>query len=233
MENAITSKESIYLPEHIAIIMDGNGRWAKERRLSRLKGHEAGVDNIRKIVERVNECEIRYLTLYGFSTENWSRPHKEVDGLFRLLEERIDNEALELHRNNVRIRHLGRLDELPESTQVSINRAIELTRDNQGLTLSLAFNYGGRIEILDAVRCAISRGLSASEINEDVFNGLLYTTGLPGVDLIIRTGGELRLSNFLIWQTANSNCYFTKIPWPEFDNEELNKALLFYSQRKM
>ena len=220
------------LPNHVAIIMDGNGRWAKKRGLSRMEGHRAGLDNIRPVVRSIDDYKIKYLTIYGFSTENWSRPVDEVIGLLNLLEERIDAEALEMHKNNVKIRHLGRLDELPQSTQQALNRAMELTRDNTGLNLGLAFNYGGRIEILDAVSHIIASGISPEQVDESLFSSYLYTAGFPDVDLVIRTSGELRTSNFLIWQAAYSEYYFTKVLWPDFDKDELRKALLAYSRRQ-
>lgn len=220
------------LPDHVAIIMDGNGRWAKKRGLSRLEGHRAGVDNVRRIVKSADEYGVKCLTLFGFSTENWNRPAEEVNGLLRLLEERIDEEALELHKNNVRILHLGRLEELQDSIRSAINRATELTRNNSGMTLGFAFNYGGRGEIVDAVRCLIASGVSPDQVDEKLFTGYLYTAGLPDVDLVIRTSGELRLSNFMMWQAAYSEYYFTSVLWPDFDEEELGKALLSYSQRK-
>jgi len=225
--------ESIaYLPEHVAIIMDGNGRWAEKRGLSRLGGHKAGIDNIRSVVRRLNEYRIKYVTLYGFSTENWTRPEDEVGGLFQLLEERVDKEALELHKENVRIGHLGHLEELPPSLQLAINRAIALTENNTGMTLSLAFNYGGRSEILDAVRHIIAKGITPQEIDEKLFSNHLYTAGLPDVDLLIRTGSELRISNFLIWQAAYSEFYFTDVLWPNFDEKEVEKALIDYNRRQ-
>ena len=212
--------------------MDGNGRWAQKRGLDRLKGHEAGVENMRSVIECLGEYQIDYVTLYGFSTENWSRPEEEVQGLLRLLEERIDEEALELHKKGVRLRHLGRLNGLSDSLNLAVNRAVELTKNNSGLTLGFAFNYGGRSEILDAVRCLIANGIPPQSIDEELFNSYLYTNGLPDVDLIIRTGGELRISNFLIWQAAYSEYYFTKVLWPDFSKRDIDKALRAYSQRQ-
>ena len=225
-------EKNIRLPNHVAIIMDGNGRWAQQRGLSRLEGHEAGLENIHPIAEYFSQRKLKYLTLYGFSTENWNRPEDEVKGLFRLLEERIDKEAAELHRREVRLRHLGRLEELPQSVQIAINRAVELTRNNTGMTLSLAFNYGGRSEILDAVRRIIAEGISPQNIDEQLFSSYLYTVGLPDADLVIRSGGELRTSNFLTWQAIYSEYYFTETLWPDFDEKEAEKALLSYSQRQ-
>ncbi len=225
-------KKLTRFPNHIAIIMDGNGRWAKQRGLPRIEGHRAGVKNLRSVIKYFDKLRLKYLTLYGFSTENWKRPEEEIAGLLQLLEEAIDKETLELHKNGVKIRHLGRLDELSPSLQQAINKALELTKNNTGMTLSLAFNYGGRAEILDAVRQTIAEGIPAEDINEDLFNSYLYTAGLPEVDLIIRTAGERRLSNFLIWQTAYSEYYFTKALWPDFGNKEIDQALLSYSQRQ-
>jgi len=227
------TRQIAYLPNHIAIIMDGNGRWAKQHELLRLDGHRAGLENIRPIVRYLNDdYHVKYVTIYGFSTENWTRPEDEVNGLLALLEERIDNEARELHGSNVRILHLGRLEELPQSTQAALNRAMQLTKDNTGMTLSLAFNYGGRSEILDAVRRIVSDGISSLEIDDKLFVKYLYTADLPDVDLLIRTGGEFRLSNFLVWQTAYSEYYFTEVLWPDFNKSEVEKALLAYNQRQ-
>ena len=212
--------------------MDGNGRWAEQRGLPRLNGHRAGVKNMRSLIEYLNEYQVKYVTLYGFSTENWNRPEDEVKGLFHILEEAIDKETRELHKIGVRLHHLGRLEELPPELQLAISRAIELTKNNTGMTLSFAFNYGGRIEILDAVRHLIAEGIPPQSIDEKLFNSYLYTTGLPDVDLVIRTGGELRISNFLIWQAAYSEYYFTKVLWPDFGKKDIDKALLSYSQRQ-
>ncbi len=219
-------------PNHVAIIMDGNGRWAKQRGLPRLEGHKAGVENIISVIECLGEYQIKYVTLYGFSTENWSRPKNEVRGLLQLLEETINKKVLELCSRGVKLRHLGRLEELPQGLQLTINRAIELTKNNSGMTFSLAFNYGGRIEILDAIRRLIAEGISPQNIDEKLFNRYLYTAGLPDVDLVIRTGGELRTSNFLVWQAAYSEYYFTPVLWPDFDKTEVDKALLAYRQRQ-
>jgi len=187
---------------------------------------------LRSVIGYFNKLQLKYLTLYGFSTENWKRPEEEITGLLQLLEEAIDKETLKLHQNGVKMRHLGRLDELSPGLQQAINKAVEFTKNNTGMTLSFAFNYGGRAEILDAVRRTIAEGIPAENINEELFNSYLYTAGLPEVDLLIRTAGELRLSNFLIWQTAYSEYYFTKVLWPDFSKKEIDKALLSYSQRQ-
>jgi undecaprenyl diphosphate synthase len=212
--------------------MDGNGRWAKQRGLPRLEGHRAGVENMPSVIEYFIKLQLNYLTLYGFSTENWSRPEEEITGLFLLLGEIIDKETLKLHKRGVRLRHLGQLDRLPENLQLAINRAIELTKNNTGMNLNFALNYGGRAEILDAVCRIIAEGIPPENIDEKLFSSYLYTAGLPEVDLVIRTGGEFRISNFLMWQAAYSEYYFTKVLWPDFDSKEIDKALLSYSQRQ-
>jgi undecaprenyl diphosphate synthase len=220
------------IPRHVAFIMDGNGRWAEQRGLPRLEGHQAGVKNIRPIIKHLNEYKIEYVTLYTFSTENWNRPEEEVNALFQLLEEVIDEEARELDKNNAVIHHIGRLDELSIGLQNSIKRAVNLTKKNTGMAIGVAFNYGGRTEILDAVRKVISLGITPKDINEERFRTYLYTADFPDVDLVIRTGGEIRTSNFLIWQSAYSEYYFTPVLWPDFNEEELEKALSAYSQRQ-
>ena len=231
MTTSIIGKDARF-PTHVAIVPDGNGRWAELRGLPRLSGHHAGAVNMRRMVEYLSEYPIKYVTLYGFSTENWSRPEDEVRGLFNILEEFINQYALEIHKRGIKLRHIGRLNELPQGLQLAINRAVELTKNNTGMTLNVAFNYGGRVEILDAVRRLIAEGVSHQNIDERLFSNYLYTDGLPDVDLLIRTGDELRLSNFLIWQTAYSEYYFTEVLWPDFDKKEIEKALLSYSQRQ-
>ncbi len=220
------------LPVHIAFVPDGNGRWAEKRGLPRLAGHQAGVKKMRSLVEYLSEMKIKYVTLYGFSTENWGRPEEEVSGLFRVLGERIEKDVPKLHRKGVKVRHLGRIEQLPDWLQVSIRRAEERTKDNSGLTMSLAFNYGGRVEIVDAVRRIVTEGIPPEKIDEKLFSDYLYTAGIPDVDLLIRTGDEWRLSNFLLWQTAYSEYYFTDVLWPDFTEEDMDKALVTYSQRE-
>ncbi len=234
MEAAASAKERTDgLPNHIAIIMDGNGRWAEQHGLPRFKGHVAGVESARSTIRYLNnKYHIKYLTFYGFSTENWNRPEFEVSGIFNLFESILNKEAQELHAEGVKLRHLGRLEELPQGLRKTIERALELTRNNTGMTLGFAFNYGGRTEILDAVRRIISEGIPPQNIDEELFGDYLYTAGLPDVDLLIRTGGELRISNFLIWQAAYSEYYFTDVLWPDFDEKEIEKALLSYRQRE-
>ena len=222
----------VTIPQHVGIIMDGNGRWAREHGLPRLEGHRAGTENIRRILEACSEFGIKILTIYAFSTENWGRPRAEVRGLMRILEEVIDREVQNLHKNGVKLRHIGRLEGLPQRVQRAVRDAIELTKENDRLILSVAFNYGGRSEILDAVRRLMGDGISRQELSEELLERYLYTAGLPPPDLIIRTGGEMRLSNFLIWQAAYAEYYSTATYWPDFDKEELHKALLAYSQRE-
>jgi len=232
MSTAPITKKITPLPNHVAIVPDGNGRWAEQRGLPRLEGHQAGAKNMWRMIKYLNEYPIKYVTLYGFSTENWNRPGEEVIGLFHLLKEHIEKEMPEIHKRSIRLRHLGRLEELPPSLQITINSAIKLTKNNTGMTLNLAFNYGGRAEIVDSVRRLIADGIPPQKIDEKLFNSYLYTAGLPDVDLVIRTADELRLSNFLIWQSAYSEYYFSKVLWPDFDKKEVDKALLAYSQRR-
>lgn len=225
-------REITHLPNHIAFIMDGNGRWAQQQGLPRLEGHRAGIENTHSIISHLTKLGIKYVTLYSFSTENWSRPKEEISGLLSILSESIEKESLELHKHGVKLRHLGRLERLPQHLKQAIKRALKLTKNNNGMTLSLAFDYGGRLEILDAVRDIIAKGIPAQEIDEKLFSNYLYTAGLPDVDLVIRTGSELRLSNFLLWQSAYSEYYFTKVLWPDFNTKELEKALIAYSKRR-
>ncbi len=232
MAEAPTNKKFTKLPNHLAIVPDGNGRWAERRGLPRLEGHQTGAENMHSMIKYLNEYPIKYVTLYGFSTENWNRPDEEVSGLFAILEYFIGKCISEFNENGIKLRHLGRLNELPESLQGAIINAVEQTKNNTGMTLSLAFNYGGRAEIVDAVRQLIADGIKPRDIDENLFNGYLYTAGLPSVDLLIRTGDELRMSNFLIWQTAYSEYHFTKVLWPDFSKKDIDKALLSYSRRR-
>ena len=222
----------VTIPQHVGIILDGNGRWAREHGLPRLEGHRAGTENIRRVLEACSEFGIKILTIYAFSTENWGRPQVEVRGLMRILEEVIDREVQNLHKNGVQLRHIGRLEGLSQRLQQAVRDALELTKENDRLILNVAFNYGGRSEILDAVRRLMGDGISPQELSEELFERYLYTAGLPPPDLIIRTGGEMRLSNFLIWQAAYAEYYSTPTYWPDFNKEELHKALLAYSQRE-
>ncbi len=220
------------IPTHVAIIMDGNGRWAERRGLSRVEGHRAGVDNLHQVVRTFSDHQVKYLTLYAFSTENWSRPEPEVKGLLLLLNKVLMQDVKILHAEEVRILYIGEREHLSSELQNLIQDSIELTKDNKGLILTIALDYGSHGEILQAVRRIIADKVSPRSINETVFNKYLYTSMLPEPDLIIRTGGEMRLSNFLLWQAAYSELYFTSTLWPEFDRTEIEKALTAYSERE-
>jgi undecaprenyl diphosphate synthase len=220
------------LPCHIAFIMDGNGRWAEQRGLARMEGHRAGVKNIRPLIRHLALKNVACVTLYAFSTENWSRPEDEVAGIFHILEDNIGNESKALHKDGIRIRHIGSLQELSVKSQESIKTAQDLTAKNTGMTLNVAINYGGRAEIIQAVRHIVTEGLKPEAIDEKVFQQHTYTADLPDVDLVVRTGGEKRISNLLIWQTAYSEYYFTPVLWPDFDVPELEKALQEFGGRQ-
>ncbi|MGC8786445.1 MAG: isoprenyl transferase [Anaerolineae bacterium] len=219
------------VPQHVAIIMDGNGRWAQQRGLPRLAGHRAGTENVRRILRACVEYGVKILTLYAFSTENWSRPREEVEGLLTLLSQVIDRELDELRKNGVQLRHLGMLEGLPENLQRRIREAIAATASGDRIIVNVALNYGGRREIVEAVRRMIKDGLAADQVTEQALAGYLCTAGLPDPDLIIRTAGEMRLSNFLIWQAAYAEFYSTPTYWPDFGPEELYQALVAYGQR--
>jgi len=228
----VTGNKISPLPKHVAIIMDGNGRWAKQRGLPRLAGHQAGTNNVRRIVESFHNYGVKYLTLYAFSTENWRRPGEEVNGLLHILAGMIDRETKALHEKNVRLFHLGRLTGLSEELKNKVHKAVNLTRNNTGMTLSVAFDYGGRAEILDAIQRIVKEGIPPEAITESLFASYLYNSEVPEPDLIIRTAGEMRLSNFLIWQAAYSEYYSTPTLWPDFGDEDIKKALVAYSQRE-
>jgi undecaprenyl diphosphate synthase len=219
------------LPTHVAIIMDGNGRWAHSRGLPRVAGHRAGTENLRRVIEGCVEFGVKILTIYAFSTENWERPEDEVKGLMLILEDVIDRELAELHRNGVQLRHIGRLEGLSPFLQKKVQQAIELTRENRKLILNVAFNYGGRDELVCAVRDILREGVAADAVDEALISGHLNTAGLPDPDLVIRTSGEQRTSNFLLWQSAYSEWYFPRVFWPDFNKEELRRALWEYSRR--
>jgi len=223
-------------PRHVGIIMDGNGRWATRRGLPRTAGHRAGVEAIRSVVEACPELGIEVLTLYAFSTENWKRPKDEVDALMYLLVEYCRREVEALHRNGVRVNAIGRIDELPELQRDEIRRAMARTRENTRMTLNLAVNYGGQAELVDAFR-AMAREVQAGTLSPDaidaeVVSRHLYTAGLPDPDLVIRTAGEMRLSNFLVWQAAYSEIWVTDVPWPDFSRAHLEQAVRDYSRRE-
>ncbi len=220
------------LPRHVAIIMDGNRRWARQRDLPELEGHSAGVEAIREVLRHAVRRGVRVLTLYAFSRENWARSDDEVAGLFSLLEAAVRSETDELRRQGVRVRLLGRLDELPDATRRSIDEALDATSDGNQLTLNIAFNYAGRTELVDAVRRIIAAGTPPEAIDEAAISAALYTAGLPDPDLVIRTGGEQRLSNFLIWQSAYAEFFFCEALWPDFGPAEFDAALLEFARRQ-
>jgi len=232
----MNEQKSIIIPEHVALIMDGNGRWAKQRGLPRTLGHRAGVEALKEIVRYASEIGIKILTVYAFSTENWARPIEEVDYLINtLLVEYMKKEIDELNKNNVKVRILGNIDDLPVLTRKQIVEAVEITKNNTGLKFNIALNYGGRKEIIDAVKkitnMVLNGMIDEKEINEELFSRYLYTAGDKDPDLIIRTSGEMRISNFLIWQSAYSEFYFTKTLWPDFTKEDLDKAINEYAKR--
>lgn len=220
------------LPRHVAIIMDGNGRWAKQRGLPRIEGHRAGAKNVRKVARAFADHGVKYLTLFAFSTENWDRPKEEVTGLLHLLSQSIDEEIQRFHQANIKLVHIGKPDRLPLELKRKVKSATELTKDNTEMTLCLAFDYGSRSEIVDAVRCIKEGNVSLEGISETIFSSYLDTADIPDPDLLIRTGGEFRLSNFLLWQVAYSELYFTPVSWPDFNEKEIEKALLDYKQRQ-
>jgi undecaprenyl diphosphate synthase len=219
------------IPTHVAIIMDGNGRWARKRGLPRQAGHRAGVENLRRVIDACVEFNIKILTIYAFSTENWGRPESEVRGLMRIFHRVLDQELNELHAQGVCLHHLGDLEGVAEDLQKKVLRAIELTKNNQRLILNVAFNYGGRAEILHAVKQMLADGISPDDLTEDMFSSYLFTRGLPDPDLVIRTSGELRVSNFLIWQAAYAEFHAAPEYWPDFGRTELYEALIAYSER--
>lgn len=219
------------IPAHVAIIMDGNGRWALERGLPRLSGHKAGTENLREVIEACAEFGIKYLTIYAFSTENWNRPDEEIQGLMRIFRTMLDRELNNLHKNGVQLRHIGQLDGIDKKLQQKVQEAIKLTQGNQTLILNVAFNYGGRDEILQAVKKIVANGENIDDLDDELFSKYLFTAGSPDPDLIIRTSGEFRISNFLIWQGAYAEWYFTPTFWPDFNKEELYQALVAYNER--
>lgn len=220
------------LPKHVAIIMDGNGRWAKARGLPRTEGHRQGKENLRRILEACVEFGVDVLTIYAFSTENWERPPSEVSVLMSILNMVLDQEVKKLHKNGVRVRHIGKMDGVDPKLQRKIMQACEYTKNNTRLTLNVAFNYGGRDEIVHAIRRIVADGIHPEDITEDLVSHYLYTADQPDPDLVIRTGGEFRLSNFLIWQGSYAEYYSTPVFWPDFDRDELLKALWEYSKRR-
>lgn len=224
------------IPAHVAIIMDGNGRWARSRNLPHMAGHNAGMLAMKEIVKASSTLGVEHLTVYAFSTENWKRSTEEVSGIFRLLILYVEKELEELHENNVKVRILGDYEKLPKKAVKSLERSLEKTKDNTGLQFNIALNYGGRDEILRSVKKlakeAEAGNLSADEITEDMISDSLYTAGIPDPDMIIRTSGEMRLSNYLLWQCAYSEFVFTDVLWPDFTREEYEKAIEIFQNRK-
>ena len=218
------------IPRHIAIIMDGNGRWAKQRHLPRVFGHRAGISSVRDVVRACGEMGVQVLTLFAFSCENWSRPNAEVRALMRLLEEYLERELPELQKNQVQLRAMGRLEALPMGAQQQLSRAMEATEKNNGLVLNLALNYGGRQEIIDAVHRVLKD--RPKKLDEEEFARYLYFPQCPDPDLLIRTSGEMRLSNFLLWQMAYTEIYITPVPWPEFKRTHLYRAIIDFQRRE-
>ena len=219
------------IPCHVAVIMDGNGRWAAQRGLRPTDGHRAGTENIRAAIESFGERGVRYLTLFAFSTENWSRPRPEVRGLMRILSSTIDREVQPLHEAGVQLRYIGRLDALSDHLRRKIDQAVTLTANNTKMTVCIAFNYGGRAELVDAVRRIAADGIPPGDIDEALINRYLYTGGMPDPDLIIRTGGDQRLSNFLLWQAAYAEYVFSPTWWPDFCAADVDAALDAYARR--
>ncbi len=219
-------------PYHVGIIMDGNGRWAKSQGKTRFQGHKAGTENLRRTLESSVEFGVKMLTIYAFSTENWKRPPLEVMGLMKILEDVIDKELAELNKNGVQLRHIGQLERLRPAIRDKVLYAIDMTKDNDRLILNVAFNYGGRSEIVHAVKRMMADHVQPEDVTEELLSRYMYTGNCPDPDLIIRTSGEFRTSNFLIWQAAYAEYYITPTYWPDFDKDEYYKALLTFSQRE-
>ncbi len=220
------------IPVHVAFIMDGNGRWAQKQGLPRIAGHEMGVKCIQRVLETLEPMGVKFVTIYAFSTENWGRPQEEVDGIMDIFSEAVDGQTKELHEKNVRIVHVGRSENMGSELRASVAEAQRLTSENTGITLNIAFDYGGRAEILEAVRRIIRDGLSPDEIDEELFSRYLFTAHSPDPDLIIRTGGEQRISNFLLWQSAYSEYFITPTLWPDLDAAELVQVLESFGNRR-
>ena len=220
------------MPVHVAFIMDGNGRWAQKKGLPRIAGHEVGVQCIQSVLETLGPLGVRFVTLYAFSTENWNRPQNEVDGIMDVFSEAIASQTQPLHEKNVRIVHVGRTENLNADLRNAVAEAQRLTQDNKGITLNVAFDYGGRAEILEAVRHIIKDGIDPNTIDEELFSRYLFTSHSPDPDLIIRTGGEQRISNFLLWQSAYSEMYLTTTLWPDLGVEELTDVITTFGARR-
>lgn len=227
-----TSKKIEPLPRHIAIIMDGNGRWAKKQKLPRLEGYHAGLESTRRAIRYLSKMGVGYITLYGFSTENWNRPKHEITDLFNLMAKAVKSDTLELHQNNIKVNHIGRLDRIPSNLKQTLEESFRITAGNSGMVLTLAFDYGGRPEIIEAIKRIVQDSVPPQNIDEELLSSYLYTADLPEVDYLIRTSGEYRLSNFLLWQSAYAEYYFTDVLWPDFDEKEIEKALRDFSRRQ-
>lgn len=223
------------LPAHVAMIMDGNGRWAKKRLMNRVRGHNRGAETVREVVTASREIGISYLTLYAFSTENWERPQAEVSALMTLLGKFLDTEIERLQKNNIRLNAIGQIDRLPDKVKKALKQGMKDTMENDGMLLTLALSYGSRNEMVEAVRAACRKAasgeLAPEDVSEDVFSGFLYTKHMPDPDLLIRTSGEMRISNFLLWQIAYSEIFFTETLWPDFTKEEYIEILKNYQSR--
>ncbi|HEY8240146.1 MAG TPA: isoprenyl transferase [Kiritimatiellia bacterium] len=223
------------IPEHVAIIMDGNGRWAQARGLPRLKGHEKGAESVRAVLRACRDLGVKYLTLYAFSSENWVRPRAEIEGLMALLRRFLRKEEDELHKNGVRLRAIGRIDELPVPVRRELARVIEATKHHKTATLTLALSYGGRAELTDAVKKIAaevrSGALDPKAINDSTIGSYLYAPDIPDPDMMIRTSGEMRISNFLLWQLSYAEIYVTDVPWPDFREDQFKQAIEAYQKR--
>ena len=225
-------RDAAEIPHHVAIIMDGNGRWAEDKGLPRIEGHRAGVEKIRSVLDALARRRVKFVTIYAFSTENWNRPDDEVEGIMSILRDVIHQETRALHEQGVRVVHLGRSDRLLPDLREAVSQAQDLTQHNTAITLCVAFDYGGRSEIVEAVRQIVRSGAKPEEVDEELLSSHLYTHDIPDPDLIIRTGGEYRLSNFLLWQSAYSEFYTTTVPWPELSATHVEEAICAYGRRK-
>ena len=234
-DQAAIDLSKLKIPKHVAIIMDGNGRWAKKRGLPRVAGHRKGADSVRKAVESCDKLGVRYLTLYAFSSENWNRPQKEVDALMGLLEKFLQEKTPEMMEDNVRLTSMGRLDQLPINVRAALDFAVETTAGNTGVTMNLALSYGGREEIVDAAKSIAVRveagKLKPADVNNEIFSQEIYTSKMPDPDLLIRTSGELRLSNFMLWQLSYAEIFITNKLWPDFRYEDFVEAISDFTKR--
>ncbi|MFW6124279.1 MAG: isoprenyl transferase [Acidobacteriota bacterium] len=232
-ENLVRQINFSKLPQHVAVIMDGNGRWAKKRNLPRVEGHRAGSKAVREVVETCSRIGIKYLTLYAFSKENWKRPKKEIKTLWKLLSDYIKKETNVLVENKFKLNVIGQMEQIPEKTKKDLKKVINITRNNDRFFINLALNYSGRSEIIEAVKKLMNTdGISQKDLNEDFFSHYLYTSGIPDPDLLIRTSGELRISNFLLWQIAYSEIWVTPVLWPDFNRRHMLEAIVEFQERE-